>query len=66
MGRAQGEEARIVEILASIPPHIAGPIEERHLRRCLSYNELRGKVEWEARNKTNVDLCRDTYKERCP
>ena len=60
--RAQGEEARIVEILASIPPKIAGPIEDRHLCRCLSYKEVKEEVEWEARNKTNVDLFRDTYK----
>ena len=62
MGRALGEEARIEEILASIPRKIAGPIEDRHLRRCLSYKEVREEVEWEARNKTNVDLFRDTYK----
>ena len=62
MGRALGEEARIVEILASIPPKIAGPIEDRHLRRCLSYKEVKEEVEWEARNKTNVDLFRDSYK----
>ena len=62
VGRALGEEARIVEILASIPPKIADPIEDRHLRRCLSYKEVKEEVEWEARNKTNVDLFRDTYK----
>ena len=33
VGHALGEEARIVEILASISPKIAGPIEDRHLRR---------------------------------
>ena len=62
MGRVLGAEARIVEILASIPPKIAGPIEERHLRQCLSYKEVKEEVEWEARNKTNVDFFRDTYK----
>ena len=41
MGRALGEEARIVEILASIPTKIAVPIEDRHLRRCLSYKEVK-------------------------
>ena len=61
MGRALGEEAPIVEILAPIPPKIASPIEDRHLRRCLSYKEVKEEVEWEARNKTNVDLFRDTY-----
>ena len=35
-GRALGEEARIVEILASIPPKIASPIEDRDICRCLS------------------------------
>ena len=62
MGHALGEEARIVEIQASIPPKISGPIEERDLRRCLSYKEVTEEVEWEARNKTNVDLFRYTYK----
>ena len=62
MGRALGEEAQIVEILASILPNIAGPIEDRHLRRCLSYKEVKEEVEWEARNETNVDLFRDTFK----
>ena len=62
VGRALGDEARIVEILASIPPKIAGPIKDRHLCRWLSYKEVREEVESEARNKTNVDLFRDTYK----
>ena len=61
-GRALGEETRIVEILASIPPKIADPIEDRHLSRCLSNKEVKEEVEWEARNKTNVDLFRNTYK----
>ena len=51
-----------MEILASIPPKIAGPIEDRQLRRCPSYKEVKEEVEWEARNKTNVDLFRDIYK----
>ena len=51
-----------MEILAPIPPKIVGPIEDRHLRRCRSYQEVKEEVEWEARNKTNVDLFRDTYK----
>ena len=50
MGRALGEEARIVEVLASIPPKIASLIEDRHLRRCLSYKEVKEEVEWEARS----------------
>ena len=51
-----------MEILASIPPKIAGPIEDRNIRRCLSYKEVKEEVEWVARNKTNVDLFRETYK----
>ena len=42
VGRALGKEALIVEVLASIPPKIAGPIEDRHLRRCLSYKGVKG------------------------
>ena len=44
VGRALGEEARICEILASRPPKIAGPIEDRHLRRCLCYKEVKEEV----------------------
>ena len=62
VGRALDAEARIAEILASVPPKFAGPFEDRHLRRCLSYKEVKEEVEWEARNKTNVYLFRDTYK----
>ena len=62
MGRALGEGARIFEILASIRSKIAGPIADGHLCHCLSYKEVKEEVEWEARNKTNVDLFRDTYK----
>ena len=62
MGGALAEEARIVKILASIPASLCGPIEERHRRRCLSYKEVKGQVEWEVNRKTNADLFRDTYK----
>ena len=41
---------------------LAGPIEDRDLPRCLSYKGVKEEVEGEARNKTNVDLFRDTYK----
>ena len=51
-----------MEILASIPQKIASLIEDRHLRGSPSYKEAKEEVEWEARNKTNVDLFRDTYK----
>ena len=51
-----------MEILASQPPKIAGAIEDRHLRRFPSYKDVKEEVEWESRNKTNVDLFRDTYK----
>ena len=62
MGRALGEEARIIEVLASIPVSSCSPIEDRHLRRCLSYKEVKEEVEWEVNRKTNADLFRDTYK----
>ena len=44
VGRALGEEARIIEIMASIPTS-SGPIEDCHLRRCLSYKEVKEEVE---------------------
>ena len=62
MEPALGEEAQIVEILASIPPKIASPVEDRNLRRCSSYKEVKEEVESEASNKTNADPFRDTYK----
>ena len=42
VGRALGDEAPIEEILTSIPSTISGPIEDSHLRRCLSNKEGMG------------------------
>ena len=40
VGRALRREAWIVEILASLPPKIAGSFEDHPLRRCLSCKEV--------------------------
>ena len=52
----------------SWPPYplkIASPIEDRHLRRCFSYKEVKEEVEWEARKKNQCRSLQGYLQEYC-